>query len=206
MKSFALLLLLITSHLCFGQSDSIKSKLYKQSYWLDIGGGWAGQGGAFDIGVAFQISAKKFISARFSMETTNNRCVDYVLFLPLDEHPLGYDADSYEFSYGGIRKGKTGIMTFSAGIAILKIHRGSGEGPPAPSVILAGSTCPENYKMTTETSFGIVLRTQFMPSIRWAGFGVSPFLNINTKQTFGGITLQLGLGRIRPREPVVATN
>jgi hypothetical protein len=169
---------------------------------MDIGVGWAGQGEGFDIGVSVQVSPKTFISARYSMEFTNDRCYEYILFFPLEEHPLGYDADSYEFSYGGISKHKAGIMTLSAGISIVKIHRGSGEGDPAPAS-LAGSTCPENYKMITETTVGILLRGQLIPSFRWIGLGLSPYLNINTKQTFGGITFQLGLGRIRPREPVV---
>jgi hypothetical protein len=196
----AILLCLITYHSVLAQTETAVTLNSRKSYWFDIGLGWGGQGSAFDIGLSFEVRPKRIISLRYSSVVTNQRCYDYLLFVPIADYPLGEDADAYELSYGMLKKGKAGIMTFSAGLSYLKIQSGTGDGPPVGfDYILGGSSRPVDYKLAKYNTVGLALRAQFIPSLRWGGLGVSPYLNINPRYTFGSITFQLAIGRIRPK-------
>jgi hypothetical protein len=201
MKTYiAILFILISGCSAFAQTDAVVKLVPKKSYWFDIGLGWGGQGSAFDIGLSLEVKPKRIISFHYSSVVTNQRCYDYFLFIPVADYPLGEDADSYEISYGVLRKGKAGIMTVTAGLSYLKIQSGTGDGPPIGfDYVFTGSSRPIDYRLAKHNTFGLSLRGQFIPSLRWGGFGISPYLNINPKYTFGSITFQLALGRMRPK-------
>jgi hypothetical protein len=202
MKTHLVILLsFITYHSVLAQSEtSVETLRPRKSYWFDIGLGWGGQGSAFDIGLSFELRPKRIISFHYSSVVTNQRCYDYLFFVPIADYPLGTDADAYDISYGMVKKGKAGIMTFSAGLSYVKIESGTGDGPQIGfDYVFTGSSRPVDYKLAKDNTLGLVLRGQLIPSLRWGGLGVSPYLNINPKYTFGSITVQLAIGRIRPK-------
>jgi hypothetical protein len=202
----ATLLMFIACQFVSAQQDTIKH-VAKKSYWFDVGLGWGGQGSAFNLGLSYEIVPKRIISLHYSGVVTNHRCYDYVFFFPIADYPLGEDADAYEITYGVLKKGKAGIMNFSAGLSYVKIQSGGGDGPPIGfDFILTGSSRPVDYKLAKYNTVGLALRAQFIPSIRWGGFGISPYVNINRRYTFASISFQLALGRIKPKARKLNSN
>jgi hypothetical protein len=200
MKTYiAIVLIFGTFQIVYAQPDSTRKQSPKKSYWLDIGLGWYGQGNAFDIGVSYEVAPKRIISFHYSTVVTSHRYYDYLLFIPVANYPSGEDADTYDISYGSVKKGKAGIVTFSAGASLIKIKSGTGDGPEIGFDWIGGSTRPVDYKLEKNNTVGLALRAQFIPSIRWAGIGISPYININPKYTFGSLTFQLALGRVKPK-------
>jgi hypothetical protein len=196
----AVFLMLSICQLLPAQPDTTGKPVTKKSYWLDVGLGWGGQGTALDIGLSYEFIPRRMISVRYSGVMTNDRYYDYLFLIPLASYPAGEDADAYEITYGVLTKGKAGMMNFSAGLSYVKVQSGSGNAPPIGfDLIFTGSTVPGDYELTTSRTVGLALRAQFIPSLRWAGLGISPYLNINPEYAFGSITFQLALGRIRPR-------
>ncbi len=183
------------------QADSTKVVLnrYKKSYWFDLGLGWGGQGGAANIGFSYEMIPGRFISIHYSGVWTNDHCHEAVLFFPI-ENPLGKSADSFEISYGIIKKRKVSMLTLSAGLSYINAETGEGSGVSTQGIpILYYTNCPDNYNVKNESTVGLALRVQFIPAIRWAGIGISPYLNINPKYAFGSVTINVALGRVKPR-------
>jgi hypothetical protein len=184
----------------FAQSDADIRLTSKKSYWLDLGVGWGGQGNTFDIGLSYEVKPRRIISFHYTSVVTDRRCYDYFFFIPVADYPLGEDADAYDISYGVLKKGKAGIMTFSAGLSYVKIESGTGNGPPIGfDYLFSGSSRPVDYELQKYSTVGLALRAQFIPSLRWGGLGISPYLNLNPKYTFGSLTIQLAPGRLRPK-------
>jgi hypothetical protein len=181
------------------QPDTTRKHLTKKTYWLDLGLGWGGQGSAIDIGLTYEMVPQRTISVRYSGVVTNHRYYDYLFVIPVANYPGGEDADAYEISYGILGKGKVGIMNLSAGLSLVKIKSGTGDGPPIGFNVFGGSDRPVDYELTKSNTVGLALRAQFVPSLRWAGLGISPYININPKYTFASMTFQLALGRIKPK-------
>jgi hypothetical protein len=199
-----ILLFIINFQYVSAQQDSTVKLRYKKSYWVDIGQGWGGKGSAFNIGISYEIKSRRFISLRYANVITNNRCTDYFLFIPVQSNPLGNDGHSYELSYGTLKKGKAGVINFSAGISFVQIQTGKGSGPTTGfPIIIAGSTCPSDYTLKEKNTIGLTMRGQFIPCVRWGGVGISPYLNINPRYTFASLTFQLALGRLKPKTQIV---
>lgn len=197
---FTLLFAGVCMKLAFAQADeTMDTRFYKKSYWFDLGPGWGGQGAAFTIGFSYEIKANRFLSLRYSPVWTNDHCDEIALLIPF-ENPLGKSAEPVEISYGIIRKGKVSLQTLSAGLSYVKIETAEGSGPSTQNIpLLYYTNCPDNYATKNESTIGLVLRAQFIPSVRWGGIGISPYLNISPKYTFGSFTFNVALGRIRPR-------
>jgi hypothetical protein len=201
MKNYIAWILIICSYQALSQNDSTKTSIPRKSYWMDVGLGWGGQGSGFDIGLSLEIVPKRILSIRYSSVFTKNRYYDYSFTIRTADYPAGDDAHSYEVSYGSVRKGKSWIMTLTAGLSLVRIETGSGNGPPIGfDSELFGSDRPVDYVLEKKTTAGIALRAQFIPSLRWGGLGISPYININPSYTFASLTIQLALGRIRPRD------
>lgn len=185
------------------QTDTTRKLVTKRSYWCDLGSGWGGQGTAFNIGFSYEITPKRIMSIHYSGVITRHRYYDYFLFFPTTSYPSGEDAEAFEITYGFLKKGKAGIMNFSAGLSSVKIQSGTGKAPPIRQnglvALFFGSNLPADYELRESTTIGLALRAQFIPSLRWAGLGISPYVNINPDYTFASISFQLLLGRIRPK-------
>jgi hypothetical protein len=201
MKNCIPLLLILASQILFAQSDSSKTARTRKSYWVDAGLGWGGQGSAFDIGFSFEITPKRILSLRYSSVFTSSRYYDYSFMIRTADYPAGNDGHAYEVSYGSLRKGRAGIITFSGGLSFVQIEHGSGSGPPIGfDVLLFGSDRPVDYKLEKKNTVGLALRAQFIPSLRWGGLGISPYVQLNPAYTFASLTIQLAMGRLRPRD------
>jgi hypothetical protein len=205
LKTFTFIAAIIAFTLCsysktFSQEDlPVAHEKTKKSYWLDFGFGWGGQGGAFDLGLSYEVTPNRLISLRYSTVFTNEHCDEVVVFFPI-ESPLGKSAETIDLSYGILRKGKTSFLTLSAGLSYVNIETAGGSmpaGASVPGVYL--SNCPADYAAESKSTVGLALRAQFIPSWRWGGVGISPYLNVNPEYTFGSITISLALGRMRPR-------
>jgi hypothetical protein len=200
MKQFVLCVLVFCCHTAISQDDSSQKTHYKKSYWFDVGFGWGGQGSALNFGLSLQVAPKRLISVHYSQVYTRHRCHDYAVGVEIADYPLGEDAGAWELAYGFFKKGKYSIVTASAGLSLIRIESGTPTGPVLdPS--LFGSSCPADYYIEEKRAVGIALRAQFIPSLRWGGLGLSPYLQLNGKYTFASLTVQLALGRLRPGEP-----
>ena len=175
----------------------------KKSFWFDMGLGWGGQGTAFDLGFSYEVSPNRLMSFHYSGVATNNHCDEGALLIPIIipvENPMGKTAKTLELSYGILRKGKVSLFTMSAGLSYVHLENGEGSGPAAPVVSLFYyTTCPANYTLENQNTMGLALRAQYIPSWLWGGVGISPYLNLNPKYTFGSVTINLAFGRMRPR-------
>ena len=205
MKNLALVamisvIMLLSLSEAFAQEDVLYSPgEIKKRYWFDLGLGWGGQGSAFNLGFSYELIQNRLISLRYSGVATNDHCDETVIFIPI-ESPMGKSADAVELSYGLLRKGRVGLFTFSAGLSYVHLETADGSGPAAPGIpIIYSTSCPANYMVENESTVGLALRAQVLPSWRWGGLGVSPYLNLNPKYTFGAVTINLVLGRMKPR-------
>jgi hypothetical protein len=206
MKNFALIgmisaIMLLSISELFAQDDvanAVPIKM-KKSYWFDLGLGWGGQGNAFDLGFSYEVTPNRLMSFHYSGVATNDCCEEVAFFIPI-ENPIGKSAETVEVSYGILRKGKISLFTISAGLSYVNVETAGGSGPVASGVpVLYYTTCPANYSAENEGTMGLALRAQYIPSWRWGGLGVSPYLNLNPKYTFGSVTINLAFGRMRPR-------
>jgi hypothetical protein len=191
-----IIILLFVMNGAFAQ-DTVAVK-YKKSYWFDIGGGWGGEGGGLSLGLSFEHKKNRFLTLRYSDMYTDCRCQEYVLFFPVSDLPLGRDVESVEFDYGLLKKKPWGMLNFSFGLAYMKITEGTGQEDPSPG-FLVGSTCPTDYKVEDNTTVGLVLRAEIMPSLRWGGLGFAPSLHISPQYTYAMFTISMSFGRLRPR-------
>jgi hypothetical protein len=205
MKNFTAGLLMgfaaLSTQCVFAQANShnVIPDPYKKSFWFDLGLGWGGQGGAANVGFSYEMIPGRIISIHYSPVWTNDHCDEVVLFFPI-ENPLGKRADALEISYGIVKKRKVSMLTLSAGLSYVKVETSEGSGPSTQGIpILYQTGCPDNYTVKDESTIGLALRAQFIPSIRWGGIGISPYLNINPKYTFASFTINAALGRMKPR-------
>jgi hypothetical protein len=200
MKNSVLLLLVFSTYqICYAQRDTTVNYSHKKSYWCDIGIGWGGQGNSFNVGLSLEITPQRILSIHSSSVLTKSRCHDYLFMIPIADYPLGNDAQSYEITYGLLKKGKAGIMTFSAGLCYVKIEKGTGSGALVGYDLFGGSTRPVNYHLSTERTVGLALRAQILPSLRSVGLGISPYVIISPEYTFASLTFQLAVGRLKPK-------
>jgi hypothetical protein len=153
------------------------------------------------LGFSYEVSPRRLLSLRYSGVATNDHCEEVVVFLPI-ESPLGKSADAIDLSYGILRKGRISLFTLSAGVSYVNFETADGSAPPAPALPLYFSNCPEDYAVKNEGTVGLALRGEFIPSWRWGGVGISPYLNVNPKYIFGSVTFNLVFGRLRPRNKV----
>ena len=209
MKTFALIgmvtaIMLVPRSESFAQTNVATAPIkIKKSFWFDLGLGWGGQGTAYDLGFSYEVAPNRLMSLHYSGVATNKHCDEIAFFIPI-ESPMGKSAESVELSYGILRKGKVSLFTISAGLSYVNVETAGGSGPTASSVPLFYYTnCPANYSVEHEGTVGLALRAQYIPSWLWGGLGISPYLNLNPKYTFGSVTVNLAFGRMRPRNAKV---
>jgi hypothetical protein len=184
------------------ENDSTRKHIDGKSYWFDLGLGWGGQGNGFDIGFTYEVAPARIMSLRYSGVRTSARFYDYAFLFPVANYPDGEDAGAVELTYGFLKKGKAGLMNFSAGLSVVRIHSGISHGPSGGyDIILFSSDLPADYRLEEIASIGLVLRAQIIPSFRWGGLGLSPSVNINPDYTFAALTIQLALGKMRAKQP-----
>jgi hypothetical protein len=210
MKSISLCLFVVISYcltieVAFAQDAPEEPGLttppkYRKSWWGDLGFGWGGQGNAFNFSMSYEVARRRMITLRYAETVTKRHCDEIAIIFPLS-NPLGKSARSYEIAYGFLHKNNYRIMNFTFGISSLTIEEAGGTEPPPQSIPgLFYSNCPADYKTTEKTTVGLSVMGQFMPSLRWGGLGVAPYLNINPENVFASLTVNFAFGRIRPRE------
>lgn len=177
--------------------DTVAVK-YKKSLWMDIGGGWGGEGGGISLGLSYEYKKNRFLSLRYSDMLTNCRCEEYFLGINVSDQPLGRDVESVGLNYGFLKKKPWGMVNFSFGLAYMKISEGMGYQDPAPGGLFA-SDCPTDYKLETHSTAGVILRGEIMPSLRWGGLGLAPSLHISGKYTYAMFSISMAFGRLRPK-------
>lgn len=97
-------------------------------------------------------------------------------------------------------KGNEGIVSFSVGLSLVKVQSGTSERYSGGyDLIMLSSDVPDDYQFDESSTVGLVMRAQFMPSLRWGGIGISPYININPKYTFASVTIQVALGKMREK-------
>lgn len=209
MKTFAPIamisaIMLLSLSDAFAQNDVATAPIkIKKSFWFDLGLGWGGQGTAFDLGFSYEVTPNRLMSLHYSGVATNDHCEEAVFLFPI-QNPMGKSAETVDLSYGFLRKGKVSLFTMSAGLSYVNVETAGGSGPTGSGVfIIYYTTCPANYTAEHEGTVGLALRAQYIPSWRWGGLGISPYLNLNPKYTFGSVTVNLAFGRMRPRNAKV---
>lgn len=190
----------ILSEQVVAQNDSTAKRADSNSYWVDLGLGWGGQGHALDIGFSYEVVPQRILSLRYTGVRTSKRFYDYLFYIPIASYPLGKDASAVEITYGMLIKGNEGIVSFSVGLSLVKVQSGTSERYSGGyDLILLSSDVPDDYQFDESSTVGLVVRAQFMPSLRWGGIGISPCININPKYTFAGVTIQLAFGKMREK-------
>jgi len=209
MKTFARIgmiaaIMLLSISELFAQKDVPYAPVkIKKSFWFDMGLGWGGQGTAYDLGFSYEVAPNRLMSLHYSGVATNKHCDEIAIIIPI-ESPMGKSAESVELSYGLLRKGRVSLFTISGGLSYVNVETAGGSGPSASSVPLFYYTnCPANYSVEHQGTMGLALRAQYIPSWLWGGLGISPYLNLNPKYTFGSVTINLAFGRMRPRNAKV---
>jgi hypothetical protein len=172
----------------------------KNSFWFDLGVGWGGQGTALNLGASLQVKPKSFVTLRYADVSTNEYCNEIALFIPIS-NPLGRTAESLEFSYGALKKGRHHIMTMSVGLAYVNIKDAGGDEDPVGGSggIFYYSYCPADYHVESTKTMGLVLQGQFIPCARWGGIGINPYININPEYVFAALTINMAFGRLRQK-------
>lgn len=88
------------------QNDSTAKRADSNSYWVDLGLGWGGQGHAFDIGFSYEVVPQRILSLRYTTVRATERFYDYLFYIPIASYPLGKDAGAVEITYGMLMKGE----------------------------------------------------------------------------------------------------
>ncbi len=165
--------------------QSIKPQ-FKKSYWIDTGYGWSSRGQAFTGSLNLELS--KGILLTLSYEQTYHPPVSetvsthfgFIYVVSQQKYKPGYDINTTSLKFGKIIKGAYGLMTFSAGISSLKATKYS------ISEIVGASS-----------GIGASFDVKFIPSLRTFGLAFNPFYNVNNIQHYGGLTINLAIGRLK---------
>jgi hypothetical protein len=167
-----------------GQVRSVDSTGIRKSYWIAGRVGLSTLGSVSGMLVAnAEIKNHILISASTTGET--NGILDFSA-----THSV--DVSSFNMLAGKIYKQRHSLISFSAGLGLVKIDTHDSE----PGIF--GKVYPES----SETTIGIPLLIQaYAIGFQTIGVGLNLYGNLNTKQSTAGIQVCLALGRIatRPR-------
>jgi hypothetical protein len=158
--------------------------VYKRSWYVYGGIGWGGQKYASSFGFVAQVGKKSTIAlaAQWTRKTSTEDVLYFYLMSPVPQKVGG----NISLLYGQIFKYNWGHFILMAGPAYAGVT--NYDHPD--------SLFPDNYAGTDEEGIGLSVQGMLMPSVKFAGFGVNLFLNVNSVYTHGGITFNLALGRI----------
>lgn len=156
---------------------------YRKSTWIDFGFGSSSRDRAFTLSLNFEL--KKQLLLTFSYDnayyptTVKEVARAWSLgFIPFEYKP-GFDTQAVSLKIGKIMKWDWGLFTGSAGIS---------------------SVTATEYSRTNSigntSAIGLSLDIKLIPAVKFAGLALNPFLNINSVQTYGGITIGLALGQL----------
>jgi hypothetical protein len=175
-------ILLLFRAVAFSQENVIPQ--YAKSYWVDFGPGWSARDFAFTASLNLELEKHLLLTFSYDQVTYPTDIEELVSaitagLLPVVYKP-GFDSRSISLKIGKIVKGKIGLMTFSVGISSVKATEYS-------RTVLLGST----------SAVGASLDLKLIPAFKFIGVALSPFVNINSINNYGGLTINLALGKLR---------
>jgi hypothetical protein len=165
-------------------SQESKVPLYAKSYWVDFGPGWSARDFAFTASLNLEL-VKRFLLTVSYDEASSPTGIDEIVsvftlgLIPVEYKP-GFDTHSLSLKIGKVIKGNMGLMTFSVGISSVRATEYS-------RTVQLGRTS------AVGTSFDVKL----IPAVKFIGLAINPFININNIHSYGGLTINLALGKLR---------
>ena len=175
--SFLILLLVLVFNYAQAQSNTD----YAKSFYIYGGGGPGGKSYAGMLEANIQVSTKGMLS----IGTTG--ASDVVLIL-VPENSVS--VNSTYVGFGRIEKGDMGFFRWSAGISFSHVER------TGNYLSLLGIDNNPSKKDVV----GIHLEVQCLAAKGIAGIGITPFVDINSEFTYGGLTIGIALGKVHYRK------
>ena len=158
-------------------TNSVSSQ-FQKSYWVEFGLGWGGQGMGGQISASFEIKTRLILSVGFDAVSSN------VIFGTSNYT----DAESYSIKVGKVKKFNGGLISFSFGPSFVHVAEFTRTGT---FFIFFGTGETEEFNV-----IGFSGRASILFGIKFISLGLSPFFNLNGKYSYGGLTINLGLGKI----------
>lgn len=185
MKNKLILIMLIffsSQRQVSAQEESISS--YQKSWWFDIGGGSSTRDRAITASLNFEMERRflltfSYDNAYYPDDLANTIATIFSLGLIPPTYNAGFDTKSINLKLGKVVKNNWALLTFSAG---------------------ASAVTATQYSVTKElgnsTTIGFSMDARILPAYKFVGLSINPFYNINGIHSYGGLTLNLALGKI----------
>jgi hypothetical protein len=164
------------------KSDSLKIN-YKPSTWLDIGYGWSTRKLGFYGSLNAELKNHWLLTLSYDRAYSPVINNPFLLGVPIPMHEAGFDINSLSLKIGRITKGKSGLISWSAGISSL-----------------ASTEYPENGLFTeakSKKTIGFSIDAKIIASGRFAGIGIIPYANINSIKSYMGFTFCIAIGQLK---------
>lgn len=190
---FAIALLLSTNTgafaMCTGQGNyslviekDTSIVQYRKSYWIELGAGWSTRQSALSANLNLELTRRLILSlgleSIYSPDAIENALITvFTIGLISPQYKPGYDISAVNVKLGKAIKGKAGLVVFSGGVSYLK---------------------GTHYSATSElgTHSGAAFDIKLMAVKNFIGLSLNPFFNINSIESYGGLTINLALGQV----------
>jgi len=154
--------------------SQVDTLTWKRSFWFDLGVGSGKKGLAINGGFNFEVKRNWVMSLRTEQidETDDSgsaSCPDKI------------NSTGVSLLVGRLIKKKPAVFLISAGPSAINLHHN-----PCSNVV------GDQY---SEVSLGVLISGQAYITSRHFGVGISPFVSINDKRSFYGVTLNLAVGK-----------
>lgn len=157
---------------------------YQKSWWFDIGGGSSTRDRAITASLNIEME-KRFLltfsydNAYYPVELFNTITTIFSLGLIPPTYKAGFDSQSIGLKLGKVVKSKWGLLTFSVGTSVVTATEFS-----------------NTKQLGNSSAIGFSMDAKILPAYKFVGLAISPFYNINGIQSYGGLTLNLALGKL----------
>jgi len=190
-----LMLLLLTLISLASAQEVVKSNgPYRNSYWMGVGLGYSTRSRAAMLDVNAQVSKQVVVSLSLDLAHEPDNGLFFTSY-------SGYDMRSFSIKAGKIKKWKWGMVVYSMGISKTYAegytykdtwvdYRYEGFYP------VYDPHYEKQWVFDEVSTIGFCMDMKIIPARNAIGGVINPFININGKQVYGGLTLGLALGRV----------
>jgi len=168
-----IILILVTATSIYSQADTEK---WRRTFWFDLGAGPGKKGLAVNFDLNFEVKRNWVMSLGANQidetdDSGSTSCPDKI------------NSGGATLLVGRLIKKKPGLFLISAGPSVIDLHHN-----PCTDVL------SDQYH---QTAFGIHISGQAYITSKYFGVGINPFVNINDKRSYYGVTVNLAVGRFR---------
>ncbi len=197
--SFSITMLLPTKVL--SQENSMPS--FETSTWIDFGLGRSTRERALLLSFNAELKKRTLLTLSFDRAYYPKDYSYRFLSTGATSRDIkdGFDTKAFNLKLGKLYKRKWGIFSFSAGASIVGATKSilTQKYVDYTYVFFIPIYDPHYETVITEeksSTIGFSMDVRIMPAIKFIGLSVNPFFNLNKIHSYGGLTINLALGKV----------